>query len=736
MKSAKNERHRGIKSICRWNLTRRNGDPLNFARLHLVNFFLYSFTSNYSTSHRISMPRELKKRGRREEKKRRAEEVELEPTSPKRQRTEDEPPLIHQDLEVHGDAGDDYISFGESNQPAPLQQDEFYGLLEEDEQTYYANVNNKLSSNDFESDEDRAMFIEAVHRETTGKELKVASSQSCSRYLEKVIFLSTPAQLKSLFNAFLENLTYLVQHRFGSHCCEALFLEAAKHVMPKEVTSDEEATMESLFLRAVDQMQPNIGFMVTDRFATHAIRVLMLILSGEPLDEESSKMVASRKKEKIDLPEEMKSTSDIKRKIPHSFPKALGNMIAAAVSTLDTTYIRALATHPTGNPFLQLALKLELSRNSSGKEKTEQVLFSKLFPDSELEADSESGKFIQGLVYDPTGSHLVEILIKHLPGKTFKKLYANILKERMGTYARNDVASYIAIRVIERLGKDDLAEVQLKILPEISGLVDRSRTGLIKTLFERLSVRQADATPITEAIRTAYGGEDLTIIPKMLQLHTSIEHLSVPNSKLENASNESSSPTRADLHGSLLAQTMLNAPIACDLIQGSLLVQSVSTLILMAKNPIASRVLQVAFTSENSMPAFRKQFVPKFQDDVAEIALDAAGSHVVDALWSGTNGLHFIKERLASKLAQNESALRESMYGRNVWRNWSMDAYQRRRGEWQAVAKGRTQDQAPDPDKEPKKSAIQLARERHAKNKGARKPDVDTTRSQTVPTSV
>lgn len=42
----------------------------------------------------------------------------------------------------------------------------------------------------------------------------------------------------------------------------------------------------------------------------------------------------------------------------------------------------------------------------------------------------------------------------------------------------------------------------------------------------------------------------------------------------------------------------------------------------------------------------------------------------------------FVRERVAEELAENERSIRESGYGRKVWRNWRMDLYCRRRGQW------------------------------------------------------
>src|SRR2546421_543863 len=251
------------------------------------------------------MPRENKQRGRRGEKKRKLKEHSEQAPSKRRKSTCEDGRNGHDqgDIVVHGDTDDDFVSFG--TRPSTMEAP-FLGLLTQEDQDYYANVNNKLTLNDFESDDDRSNFIDAVYRESSGKELKIASSQSSSRCLERVIMSSNPQQLKGLFQKFMGNFTHLAQHRFASHCCEALFLNAAPAVgseIDASTAGEDSAqvTMEQLFLQVTDELQPNLGYLLTERFASHVIRVLLLVLSGEPLsDGKSTALVASRKKERIE----------------------------------------------------------------------------------------------------------------------------------------------------------------------------------------------------------------------------------------------------------------------------------------------------------------------------------------------------------------------------------------------------------------------------------------------------
>ena len=135
------------------------------------------------------MPKEHKKRGRREDQKKRKRDHDDELAS-KRLRKDDveqlqaENPLQHL---VHDAPRPD---------AAP-----FYGMLDEQEQEYFKKADDMLELNQFESPEDRQIFLASVWNEADGKELKMATSQT-SRLLERLILLASEDQLKSLFQKF------------------------------------------------------------------------------------------------------------------------------------------------------------------------------------------------------------------------------------------------------------------------------------------------------------------------------------------------------------------------------------------------------------------------------------------------------------------------------------------------------------------------------------------------------
>jgi nucleolar protein 9 len=133
------------------------------------------------------MPKEFKKRGRREEQKKRKRDVD-DDSSAKRHKKEDVQQYQEEQPVLTGANGE--------------YQAPFYGMLDEEEQEYFKKADEMLELDQFESAEDRSVFLASVWREAEEKELKLANDTSASRLLERLILLSTPEQLKGLFQKF------------------------------------------------------------------------------------------------------------------------------------------------------------------------------------------------------------------------------------------------------------------------------------------------------------------------------------------------------------------------------------------------------------------------------------------------------------------------------------------------------------------------------------------------------
>ena len=494
-------------------------------------------------------------------------------------------------------------------------------------------------------------------------------------------------------------------------------LENHKPTLAAE-NGQENRSMESIFLDSIKELENNLGYLMTDKFASHVLRVLLIVLSGRPLTgAATTSMLQSKKKEKIEVtnvsPDHTgEFMSD--RTVPNSFSIALDSMISGAIVGLDTTYLRAIATGPIGNPVLQLLLEIEFVRTKSQRgPKT--TIFNRLVPDDPLLPETESAKFLTSLMYDPVGSHLLECIVHSSPGKVFKNLYQNLYKDNLANLVKNETASFVVIKILQRLSREELSDAVGKICPLIPLLVERKRTSIIRTLMERCQVRNVATDQVSAAIETGYADDHGDILIRMLDL-SYLDSGEVDKGRKAQLERQNTNA----LHGSLLAQSMLQVPgPLCNMILREFSKLDTKTLLLMSKSRTATHLIQKSLEVPGQSKVHNRWLVQQLLGHVAELAVDNVGSHVVDGLWVATQDLFFLRERVAEELTQNEHLLRESFSGRSVWRNWMMDLYKRRRFEWISRAKGLSAEveistgsfeQRP-------KSAIELARERFSAKK-------------------
>ncbi|ROT35741.1 pumilio-family RNA binding repeat domain-containing protein [Sodiomyces alkalinus F11] len=604
---------------------------------------------------------------------------------------------------------------------------EFFGMLSDEEQEYFRRADELLELNQFPSDEERDVFLQNIYREAVGKELKLASSQSLSRLMERLILLSNTAQKKHIFSAFAGHFLSLVQHRFASHCCETLFLQSAPVVTQElgkdtRIVVDTKGTgtkdgeggdepqqpMENLFLLTLDEFEEHLGFLMTDKFASHTLRVLLVVLSGRPLEDRSTKsLMKSKNKEYISVqgltPVDGDELHTQLRAVPSSFTMAVKKIIADATAGMDFTALRVLVKHPTGNPLLQLLLEFDISLNhktQKGVEPPKDTLLYRLLPGAPAslnDADSEASDFVNSMMYDQIGSRLLETLITHAPGKIFKALHLNFFAPRIGTYVRNDIASYPAIRALNRFSKDDLVDSIQKVIPVIPALVAKGRFNVIRTLYERSKARGAEdqMRPITTALINALEADTKEMIPKLCYLSTGSDQDAKENGKPPFQQDRQNKQAMAS-HGAHLVATMLATPVApAKAAQASLLALSPEQLFdLATRSPASAGILTAALAHPSPQnPIFHKALVANLIPRIGELADSQPGHTVVNAIVAVPSrgkdrAVPFhMKQNIMGKLAEREWQLRESWTGRNVWRTWKGDMWKTRPADWARWAK-------------------------------------------------
>src|SRR5690606_11430785 len=108
--------------------------------------------------------------------------------------------------------------------------------------------------------------------------------------------------------------------------------------------------METLILSAVLELEPTFLDLLTNTFASHTARVLLVVLSGQALaDDMASRSLKSKKKEDVSAAAKILTE---KRIVPIAFLETLDRILADVSSKLSVERIRQLAVDPLGSPSL------------------------------------------------------------------------------------------------------------------------------------------------------------------------------------------------------------------------------------------------------------------------------------------------------------------------------------------------------------------------------------------------
>lgn len=611
----------------------------------------------------------------------------------------------------------------------------FFGLVDSNEIEYFKQAESTLNVNAFDSDEDRAGFIRSVLEESRGKELKLVTNQICSKLMERLVLFASDRQLKNIFHQFQGHFPALAHHKYSSHVLETLLVRSAA-LLEKELVNEAKgeddgeedtvsSTMESMFLEMTQLLEPYYHSMIEHQYASHVLRVIMLVLSAKELPSTTmaNSTLRSKKSKIARKMIEIKDNEDFNREyqVPPSFKEQLKIVLAALTAKLDTQKARELAVHKVASPVIQLCLKLE------GIIDRERPLWHLLFLQEKLGADTKEQGFVEYLLSDPVGSHFLESIIKtdSIRLKYVERLYKLYMRDRVLKLAKRATTGvYIIQAFLFTLKPAEVEHILDELIPELSNLISISQNqnidlgkSIIDASLNRGNYRRDELiSQLFLKFAPNYNVED----PSDATTSEFFENvLQLAGSTLGNTRDDW--PTAEERRRSLFLEKLMDYDysfIICAWFNCMALPQE--RFIQMCLHGVFSHVIEHALVVKpaaegepKNIMIMRKKFLNLFQGLIFTLSCNSYGSHIVDKLWDFTIFLPMYKDRIATELRANSQKVKDSTYGRLVWKNWSMELFERKKYDWKTLVK--TQEQiyhgelevAAEP-KEKKKTAIQM----------------------------
>jgi nucleolar protein 9 len=251
----------------------------------------------------------------------------------------------------------------------------------------------------------------------------------------------------------------------------------------------------------ITELLPALPLLLQSPFSSHPIRVLLLLLAGRPIPsatDSGASAVRSKRSEKYAQQNanfkpvvENAGETDEQAKEALRVPAALRAELAKFWRTvrfeISPVESRALGVGNVSGPVLQMLIELEAAGGEADEDGS--LLDSCLCG---LVAASRTGDapkperqdYVEHLLRDQAGSHLLEALLLHSPPRIFDLLWSTYFTGRLGKLGVHPVGNYVVAKGVRRLDGDQLGRL-LDENADWGRAVKRSRLGVISAVVNR-----------------------------------------------------------------------------------------------------------------------------------------------------------------------------------------------------------------------------------------------------------
>ncbi|KAJ2368725.1 Nucleolar protein 9 [Coemansia sp. RSA 2607] len=586
-----------------------------------------------------------------------------------------------------------------------------YGLVNPDLQKYIKSCEEMLDDSRFESAEDREIFVNNVYTEMKNYELQLTTDNSCSLILEKIFGISSDYQIRRFLSLTREDIVRLAVHRFSSHAIQTLLLLSAV-ALEREVRGetndfdtsaaaedgDGEAnghqavrtqlpTFEELVLEIAKTMTAHWTYLMADEFASHVLRVLLLVMSGRPIEDQTnpkgavkSKRSAKYAEERNGAPAQRQALTQT-REVPASFGRALKKLLSTTSATMSDIVARGFINNTVGSPVLQLMIDLqaEYAQAEYAGSLLDKCLMG-LVSEGSVE-NSRRDAAIRLMFEDVVGSHFLQSVARIASQKLLQTIYDRYVRGNLKALAFHPIANF----VVQSVFSNAKSERQLKAMiteagPMFESLLFKNRPGVVRALIDSCVRLNAGHLEIINALYAGFGAKSSDERKELINLLAFLL-------KYNDFVNADYDRLQFKIQGALIIQSILQFPgDGNEPIVESFSSQSPERILSWCKDPSGSRIVEAVLKSPQVSAKSKQQVFALFSGRCSELSMDKFGSRIFETFWDIADIGQ--KEKAIQELVLQETQLKDNFFGRFVLRNCRVDQYKRRAEEWRERERG------------------------------------------------
>lgn len=391
---------------------------------------------------------------------------------------------------------------------------------------------------------------------------------------------------------------------------------------------------------------------MNNTYASHVLRTFLCLLSGSDLSDNKSK-----KSKKYNSNHKISRISVGSRQVGDKFLEILEKITKSIIKTLKSSndYVKEMAFNQNASPVLQIFLK-------NGK--FSQSLVKLLIKDSDVE-------FLNQLIHDSVGSHLMEKVFGVISADLWKSLYRLLFKNHLIELSEHPVANFVVQRLIEHVPKE---KTLLKIMKELStcfqSFIFQNRIGLLSMIAKACISFENLQEYFMNQLLSCLGSEtprQSLVFQVLFNSNTFLEY------------------KRPNLQGSLLIQHIMKfKPSLVTVVLNGIYSLESASLKKWSMDSVLSRILS-SFLESNLEFKAKKKLILLFRGSLVSLAKDRIGSRVLDQLWLVSDIT--TREIMLKELLENEVELLNDFFGKFILTKAHWDLYKKRRDDWITLEK-------------------------------------------------
>ncbi|GAA5821647.1 hypothetical protein JCM11251_000951 [Rhodosporidiobolus azoricus] len=603
-----------------------------------------------------------------------------------------------------------------------------------------------------EVEDERPLLLRSALESLNGHEVSLAGDGESSVVLEQLLYAMDDFAKRVLLDRFAGQFERLVRHRSASHVLQTLF-ELAGETVDRETrgdiangpstASDDVSTlptMTSLLISLLAELLPSLPSLIYDPFASHCIRILLLVFSGVHCSSSASSSSSgpSHGKGANSAARSKKSTQFRKNQgasfgknwladdaslttaqqaggkgkaraaedrlaVPSSFADAVRSMhtaldaldveaaqLTGAQNAVPGEGTRKAAMHEVAGPVLRILIELEAAQPGGWvpggwADRILCGLVSEVYAPETVSEEQKAAaselreEYLAGLLRHPASSPTFEMILHLSPPAVFSPLWRSFFVGKVHRLAANAVANFVVAVGISRVNEEEMRE----LVGELGRVAEERRGEWIdnfRTGVLRALMESAARLKCCEA-------EVSELMLDTFGLKTPEDKkLVVPcvltlNRLVHWRKLATGATPEPSTQGSVLLQTWLrmHAPHN-QVVLDSIITLPFDQLLPLSRSATSSRILDALLTSATVPPRSLRSFLLSLIGHIPELADDRIGSRIAERAFATADP--FLKDKMAASCFDRQDELQASAYGHFLARKMELPLWGRKREEW------------------------------------------------------